>query len=75
MTPLAKFTKGDKVIVEQVEGGRGFRCRLQSLGIFKGKTVEVLRDGPGPLLIKIDNTRIALGHRQAMKILCNNAGE
>ncbi|GEM_PF-365859 len=74
LTPLAKFTRGDKVIVEQVEGGHGFRCRLQSLGIFKGKTLEILRDGAGPVLVKIDNCRIALGHRQAMKILCRGDG-
>ena len=70
MTPLAKFSKGDKVIVREIDGCQRFRYRLQSLGIFRGKTLEILRKGPGPVLVKIDNCRIALGHRQAVRVLC-----
>lgn len=43
--------------------------RFQDLGLRVGKEVEVLNMGrPGPLLIKIDETRIAIGHGMAMKI-------
>jgi ferrous iron transport protein A len=45
-------------------------CRLEDMGLRTGKTVEVLNNkGMGPLLLKMDDARIALGRRMAMKIM------
>lgn len=48
----------------------GGDCRVEEMGIRPGKTVEVLSlSGPGPILVKVDESRIALGRGMAMKII------
>lgn len=45
-------------------------CRIEDMGLRTGKTVEMLNNGgQGPLLLKVDDARIALGRRMAMKIM------
>jgi ferrous iron transport protein A len=44
--------------------------RLEDMGIRPGKTVEMLaNEGGGPLLIKVDESRIAIARGMAMKIM------
>ncbi len=44
--------------------------RIEELGLKVGKTVEMLNnDGGGPMLLKIDEARIAIGRGMAMKIM------
>ena len=46
------------------------QARLETMGIRVGKKVEMLKsEGAGLLLIKIDESRIAISRRLAMKIL------
>ncbi len=49
-------------------------ARIEDMGLRAGKMVEILNNkGQGPLLIKIDNSRIAIGRGLAMKILVKRA--
>ncbi len=68
MRPLAMCGEGERVVVKGIAGGRGVRGRLEGLGVVPGAVVEVLKSGPGPLVIKVDNSRIALGFGEAMKV-------
>jgi len=44
-------------------------CRVEDMGLREGKTVEVLSNGGrGPMLLKLEQTRLALGRGLAMKI-------
>lgn len=44
--------------------------RIEDLGIRPGKTVEMLsNEGRGALLVKVDESRIAVGRGVAMKIM------
>ncbi|MBI5787548.1 MAG: ferrous iron transport protein A [Candidatus Schekmanbacteria bacterium] len=44
--------------------------RIENMGLRIGKIVEMLSNqGQGPLLVKVDNTRIAVARSLAMKIL------
>ncbi|MBF0465196.1 MAG: transcriptional repressor [Nitrospirae bacterium] len=44
--------------------------RIQEMGVRIGKTVEILNNGgKGPILLKIDDLRIALGRALAMEIM------
>ncbi len=44
--------------------------RLESMGLRNGKQVEMLTNqGTGPLLLKVDESRIALGRGIAKKIM------
>ncbi len=46
------------------------QVRIEDMGIRIGKNIEMLRnEGRGPLLLKVDESRIAMGRGMAMKIL------
>lgn len=49
---------------------RSCQDRVEDMGLRVGKVVEVLSNqGLGPLLLKVDESRIAMGRGMAMKIL------
>jgi ferrous iron transport protein A len=54
------------------EGGKG-DFRLEDLGLRVGKTVEMLTNGGGPVLLKVDESRIAIDRGLAMKIMVGKA--
>lgn len=43
--------------------------RVEDLGLRIGKTVEILNNGGGPVLVKVDESRIAVARGIAMKIM------
>jgi ferrous iron transport protein A len=43
-------------------------CRVEDMGLRVGKTVQMLNNG-GPILLKIDESRIAVDRAMAMKIM------
>jgi len=66
---LIDFKEGDRIKVKCVECGMNFRRRLIDLGLFDGAEVEIIKnDRFGPLILKIFNSKIALGRGQAAKI-------
>ena len=66
---LIEFKPGDKVKIGGVDCGMNFNRRLCELGLFDGTEVKVIKnDKFGPLIIKIFDSRIALGRGQARKI-------
>jgi ferrous iron transport protein A len=51
-------------------------CRLEDMGLRCGKTVEMLSNsGHGSLLVRVDDSRIALGRGVAMKVSVRRIGE
>jgi ferrous iron transport protein A len=51
-----------------------FHCRIEEMGLRIGKNVSILQKGKrGPILVKVDETRIALGQGMAAKILIQNS--
>jgi ferrous iron transport protein A len=75
MMPLGLLAPGEKAEILAIKGeSHGCRrctcqCRLESLGLREGKTVEVLNNpGHGPLLVKVDESRLALGRGVVMKV-------
>ncbi len=75
MMPLGLLAPGEKAEILAIRGEKPgchrctCQCRLESLGLREGKTVEVLNNpGRGPLLVKVDESRLALGRGVAMKI-------
>jgi ferrous iron transport protein A len=43
------------------------------MGLRVGKRVEMLRNGAGPVLVKVDESRIAVGRGVAMRITVRRA--
>ena len=57
------------------KGREGSAIRLEDMGIRPGKEVEMLNNGGGgALLVRVDDSRIAVGRGMAMKIMVRRHG-
>jgi len=68
---LSQMKTGQKGVVVQVAGGRGFNSRLESMGMRVGHEVTKVSSMlmAGPVIVKAGNTEIALGFGMAQKII------
>lgn len=77
MFPLGLLSTGERAEIVRLRNseahgpdGKDCGCRMEDMGLRVGKTVEVLANGGhGPVLVKVDESRIALGRGMAMKIM------
>ena len=70
LIPLAFLGEGEGGTVVEIRAGRGLTRRLLAMGIAPGMRIRVLKSsGPGPIVIEIGQTRIALGRGAAMKVI------
>ena len=68
--PLAFFPEGAEGRIVRLAGGRGLTQRLADMGFVPGTKVKVLSAHyPGPILVDIKGSRVALGRGVAMKIM------
>ncbi len=69
MKTLNDLLEGESATIKEIEGCKGIKSRLCSLGILNGHTVDVIKnDGHGPIIIKVFDSKIAIGRGQASKI-------
>lgn len=67
--PLPMVTPGKRVKILSLAGGRGMQERLVSMGLGPGSEIELIQRGaPGPFIIAIKETRLAIGAGIAQKI-------
>ena len=59
---------GKSARVVDVTGGMGMKNRLAAIGIYPGATVKVVKSPPGPMIIEVSGTRLALGKGMAARI-------
>lgn len=85
MAPLGLLSEGEKAEIMEIRTqkvcghGRGANaslrdknqlCHAEDMGLRIGKMVEMLNNaGRGSLLVKVDESRIAIGRGMAMKIM------
>jgi len=71
MKPLAHLTRNQTAKITVINGGYGFRRRLEVLGIREGQNVKVLSKQPlrGPLTICVGSCQMTLGRGMAHKIM------
>ena len=70
--PLAFLQEGEEGEVVGFSGGRGMVQRLSDMGFTPSEKVKVLTSSsPGPVLVDVKGSRIALGRGIAMKIIVN----
>ncbi|MBM4463392.1 MAG: ferrous iron transport protein A [Chloroflexi bacterium] len=69
LMPLALVSPGEVVQVVNVRTGRGLSRRLADMGLLPGTEVKVITSGPGPLVLEVKGTRLALGHGIAQKVM------
>jgi ferrous iron transport protein A len=78
MTPLGLVNEGERVEIVGTVGRRGQEkgCRdghgrLAQMGLHPGVRIEMIQNrGQGPLLLRLEESYIALGRGLAMKIFC-----
>jgi len=69
---LAMASPGDLVTVTGIRAGRGLQRRLTDMGLTPGVQIRVINSGAsGPVLIDLRETRLALSHGIAQKIVVN----
>jgi Fe2+ transport system protein FeoA len=67
---LAAVKSGCKVRLVAIAGGCGLACRLAAMGMVPGTELQVIANGhPGPFIVRLRGTRLALGRGIAHKIL------
>ncbi len=77
MAPLGLLSEGEKAEIVEIRMQKGCEsdhrksvCHAEDMGLRVGKIVEVLNNaGNGSLLVKVDESRIAIGRGMAMKIM------
>jgi len=67
--PLTLLRPNEQGVIADIVGGTEAHVRLLELGFSKGKEVRVLKNDYGPLIVALNDQRIALGHGMAQKIL------
>jgi|LSQX01.3.fsa_nt_gb Fe2+ transport system protein FeoA len=68
MCPIAIMPEGSEVTVARVAGGGESSRRLSELGLVPGVRVNIVQNGGGPLLLKVGDSRFALGKGMALKL-------
>ena len=70
LMPLAMARPGEVVTVVDVRAGRGLTGRLAAMGLLPGTQIRVINSQmPGPLIIDLRGSRLALGRGVAQKIM------
>ena len=67
--PLTMVAPGKRVRLVGIMAGHRLRRRLIELGLTPGVELSVLKGGKGPLLLAVQDTRLALGCGMAHKII------
>lgn len=74
MMPLGFLTVGEKAVVIEIRANvsgkhKNLNCHIEDMGFRVGKIIQMLNNyGTGPVLIKLDESRIAVARGMAMKI-------
>lgn len=83
MAPLGLMSRGEKAQIMEIRSkkensygnGKDHTCQAEDMGLRIGKEIEILNnEGRGPILLKVEESRIAIGRSMAMKIMVKSSG-
>ena len=67
---LSVIQSGQTVKLARIDAGRDLNARLASMGLFPNVEIKVIKNGhPGPFVVSVKDSKIALGRGMANKIL------
>ena len=70
LSTLDHLSVGATVVVRELDGGNEFSGRLAAMGLVLGAALQVMQNsGKGPMLVRVRDTRLALGRGEAQRIL------
>lgn len=67
--PLNAIGIGKYAEVNNLDGGEVMCKKLMEMGMNKGAVIQIIRNDAGPLIIKLGETRFALGRGMAQKVM------
>ena len=67
--PLAFADAGEEVIIKRIGGKQETRKHLENMGFVVGGTVTVLSTNGGNVIVKVKESRVAISHEMATKIM------
>lgn len=75
--PLTRLRAGQKGTISAIRGGHGMQQRLEALGIRQGATITKVSAQwmKGPVILRYNNTEVAVGHGMARGIFVTLPGE
>ncbi len=65
---LFEVNEGDRVRILNITGGYGVKNRLAAIGLFPGAEVKVIKAPPGPVIVEVAGSRVAIGQGMAKKV-------
>jgi ferrous iron transport protein A len=73
--PLTMAPRKARLRIISLVGGRGLQSHLIDMGLNVGSEIEIIQPGaPGPFLVAVGETRLAIGHGMAQKITVSIVG-
>ena len=67
---LSRVEPGREVTLIDINGGKGVRSKLYSMGLVPGVILTVLsRNGTGPVMVAVKDSRLAIGCSMTRKII------
>jgi ferrous iron transport protein A len=73
--PLDRVSSRESGCIVSLNGGRGFVSRLAALGFVPGAHISMVQNyGRGPLIVLIQQARVALGRGEAARIIVRRDG-
>lgn len=68
---LTQLRAGEEAKIVDLQGGIGFRRRVENLGIREGMKIKKISSQlfRGPVTIQVGNTKVAIGYGMAKKII------
>ena len=74
LTPLAMARPGAVVTLIAINAGFGLRRRLADMGLSPGVNLRIIQSQiPGPVIIDLRGSRLALGRGMAQRIIVKEA--
>jgi ferrous iron transport protein A len=76
MMPLSMVSQGTEVCLTEIRGGMRMRKRLADLGLTCGMNLKtVCNNGNGPVILKVKDSRLAIGRGMLHHILVEPLNE
>jgi len=71
---MSDLAPGQKASIMAIKGGRGFRQSLLLRGLIEGNIFRMVKSNPGPIVIEINGSTMAIGRGMANKIIVRSLG-
>ncbi len=73
---LLDVKPGQKVRLMSIEAGKSLKSRLAAMGMVTNTEIMVISDGrPGPFVVNVKGTKIALGRDMVGRIMVEDIGD